>query len=141
VTDGATSIHASCVALNGRGALILGPSGSGKSALSLHLMAMGCALVSDDQTILVPQDGVLTASAPAALSGRIEARGIGLLAAEPCAAACIILVIDLAQVETDRLPPERRITIQGCTVPLVHRVESAHFPAAILQYLRGGRSA
>jgi HPr kinase/phosphorylase len=141
VTDGPATIHATCVALNRRGVLILGPSGSGKSALALQLMALGCALVSDDQTVLTPQDGTLTARAPAALKGRIEARGIGILAADAISAARIVLAVDLAQAETDRLPPERRVTIHGCSIPLVHRVESAHFPAAILQYLWAGRIA
>ncbi len=141
MTDGPATIHATCVALNRQGVLILGPSGSGKSALALQLMALGCMLVSDDRTALTRQDGTLTARAPAALKGRIEARGIGILAADTIPVACIVLAVDLSQTETDRLPPERRMTIHGCSVALVHRVESAHFPAAILQYLRAGRIA
>ena len=41
-------IHASAVALDGRALLIVGPSGSGKSALALRMMAHGATLVSDD---------------------------------------------------------------------------------------------
>jgi HPr kinase/phosphorylase len=141
LTNDPGTIHATCVALNGQGVLILGPSGSGKSALALQLMSLGCALVGDDRIILTPQDGILTARAPAALKGRIEARGVGILAAETAPRARIAFAIDLAQTETDRLPPERHVTIQGCSIPLVHRVESAHFPAAILQYLSAGRIA
>ena len=32
------NIHASCIALGGRGVLLLGPSGSGKSDLALRLI-------------------------------------------------------------------------------------------------------
>jgi HPr kinase/phosphorylase len=141
VTIGPHTIHATCVALNRRGVLIIGPSGSGKSAVALQLMAFGCILVSDDQTVLTVQDGTLTARAPAVLKGRIEARGIGILAADTIPFARVILAVDLAQAETDRLPPERCVTMHGCSVPLVHRVESTHFPAAILQYLKAWRIA
>ena len=43
-------LHATCVAVDGRGLLILGPSGSGKSALALQLIALGAQLVADDRT-------------------------------------------------------------------------------------------
>ncbi len=134
-------LHAGCVCLSGRGVLILGPSGSGKSGLALQLMALGCDLVSDDRTAIAARDGVLVATAPAAIRGRIEARGVGLLAAEPVRAARVVLAVDLARLEADRLPPWRVHTVLGVDLPLLHRVESAHFPAAIVQYLKAGRAA
>jgi len=42
--------HATTVAVAGRGLMIEGPSGSGKSALALELMAFGAELVADDRT-------------------------------------------------------------------------------------------
>ena len=71
--------HASCVAWQGRGALILGRSGAGKSALALQLMALGADLVSDDRTELLAEADALTARAPATIQGLIEARGVGLM--------------------------------------------------------------
>ena len=131
-------VHASCVALGGRGVLILGGSGTGKSALALQLMAYGAALVSDDRTILSNQGGALQAAAPDTIRGRIEARGIGILnaaAADPCR---VVLAIDMDRVETARMPPPRDWTACDATVPLLHKVESLHFAAAILQYLESG---
>lgn len=136
---GGETIHASCVAWQGRAVLILGPAGSGKSALALQLMAMGCALVADDRTVLRREGAELVASAPERLRGRIEARGLGILGAEAVAAARVVLAADLGEVERARLPAERRRDLLGLAVPFVHRVESAHFPAAVLQYLKGGR--
>jgi HPr kinase/phosphorylase len=45
------------------------------------------------------------------------------------------------QTETERLPPPRTITTLSKTFPLLHNVESRHFPAAILQYLRANGRA
>lgn len=134
--------HGSAVALGARAALILGPSGSGKSGLALELMALGAGLVADDRVVLSCEaEGVPMARAPEALHGLIEARGVGLLRADPVETAIVTLVVDLGTVETERLPLERRIDVLGHTVPLVHKVESPHFAPAILQYLKRGRSA
>lgn len=134
-------IHAGCVALGNRGVLILGASGTGKSALALQLMAIGCELVSDDRTALAARGDVVVAAAPLHIRGQIEARGVGILNAPARAAARLALVVDLDEAEGARLPPMRTYTLLGVELPLLHRVESPHFPAAILQYLKGGRSA
>ncbi len=135
------NLHGGCVALSGRGVLILGPSGSGKSSLALQLMALGCDLVSDDRTDIALRDGALEATAPEAIRGRIEARGVGLLIAVPAPSARLVLAVDLAHTESERLPHPRHHSVLGVDLPLLHRIESAHFPAAILQYLRMGRAA
>lgn len=133
------TLHASCVALGSQGALILGPSGSGKSALALQLMALGCTLVSDDRTEVTAKEGMLWAHAPSPIRGLIEARGMGLLAAETLPHARLALVIDLGTAETERLPPHRLWHRDGLALPCLHRIEGAHFPAAVLQYLKSGR--
>jgi HPr kinase/phosphorylase len=135
---GAVTLHAGCVALDGRGLLILGPSGSGKSALALQLMALGCGLVSDDRTCLHRDGGALIATAPPALRGLIEAWGIGLLAAGTMAGARLVCAVDLGVVETERMPPARSRSWQGISLPLLHNVATPAFPAALLQYLRAG---
>ena len=133
--------HASCVAWQGHGALILGQSGAGKSALALQLMALGADLVSDDRTELLAEADVLTARAPATIQGLIEARGVGLMRVPFVPQAEIALVIDLDQPEANRLPPQREITLLGISRPLVLAVPQPHFPAAILCYLKGSRFA
>src|SRR3546814_17418763 len=72
-------VHATCIAIDGRGILLRGPSGSGKSDLALRLIDGGALLVADDQVILTEADGELTASAPATTAGRMEVRGIGVV--------------------------------------------------------------
>ncbi len=131
--------HAGCVAWGGKGMLIRGPAGSGKSSLALQMMALGCNLVADDRTRLIRRGHRLFAMAPEAIRGMIEARGLGLLGAETLREAPVCLVVDLADAETERLPPRRETAILGLTLPLVHKVESPVFPAALLQYLKEGR--
>ena len=67
-------LHATTIALDGAGLLILGPSGSGKSSLALQLMAAGAVLVADDRTDLCRQGDAIVASCPPALLGRIGGR-------------------------------------------------------------------
>lgn len=134
-------VHASCVAWQGRGVLILGRSGAGKSALALQLMAYGADLVADDRTELHAEGDVLIARHPATIEGLIEARGVGLLRADFVPQAEIALIVDLDQTESDRLPPERQISLLGISRPLALAVPQAHFPAAILCYLKAMRFA
>lgn len=134
-------MHASCVAVSGRGVLITGPSGSGKSTLALGLMALGADLVADDQTELWLDAGRLVARCPGALQGLIEARGVGILNAKALQQADIVLVADLAVTEPDRLPPRRYITLLGQQTDLVLGRGNVHLQAAVLCYLMGNRQA
>lgn len=135
------TLHASCVAVEGRGLLILGPSGSGKSALALQLMALGARLVADDRCHIVSRNGRLFASAPPALSGLIEARGIGLLRAQTLDEAPLVLAVDLGRTETERLPPRHKFALHGIALDLALGPISAHLGFSLLQQLRCGRHA
>ncbi|HXH15868.1 MAG TPA: aldolase [Sphingomonas sp.] len=73
-------LHATTVAIDGLAVMIEGASGSGKSDLALRLIDRGAVLVSDDQTLVVRAGTILRARAPATIAGRIEVRGIGILA-------------------------------------------------------------
>lgn len=134
-------LHGSCVAVDGRGLLILGPSGSGKSSLALQLIGLGAVLVADDRTDVSVAGANLIARCPAPIRGLIEARGVGLLRSPTADSAVITLVADLGQPEDQRLPPLRKITILGCEVDLVLQAQNGHFPQALLLYLQHGRQA
>lgn len=134
-----TTIHASAVAIDGRGLLILGPSGSGKSALALALMGLGAQLVADDRVILRADGSRLVAACPVPIEGRIEARGLGLLHARAAGPVAVAQVVDLGRAEPDRLPPFRNITLLGLTLPLVLGPAGPHLAPALLQLMRGGR--
>lgn len=140
--SGGLILHATTVALGeDRGLLILGPSGSGKSGLALQLIALGAQLVADDRTVVQDEAGVLTASCPPALLGRIEARGVGILNTSALPRARLVLAVDLGQTETARLPPRRSVTLTTTPLDLVYGPVSSHLPSALLCYLLHGRSA
>ena len=95
--------HGSCAARDGAGVLLLGGSGVGKSDLVLRLLDRGFELVADDRVDVT--DGM--ASAPPALAGLLELRGLGLLRLPFLAAARLYLVAQLGGA-VDRLPPASR---------------------------------
>lgn len=117
--SGAQTLHASAVAIGGRGILILGRSGAGKSALALRVMALGATLVADDQVMLRSERASLIASAPPQLAGLIEARGVGLLRVDTVAEAPIALAVDLDRTPTARMPERDEITFLGVPIRLI----------------------
>ncbi|WP_323776178.1 serine kinase [Leisingera sp.] len=131
-------LHASCVAMEGRGLLITGTSGQGKSALALQLMAFGAQLVADDRVLLQLLDGQVVASVPEPIRGLIEARYMGLLRAQIRSPVPVAALVDLDEAETERLPMRHNTLLLGQEVPRLKRVEGAHFAPALMQYLRCG---
>ncbi len=134
-------MHASCVAVSGRAVLITGLPGTGKSTLALSLMALGAALVADDQTELFLEAGHVMARCPATLLGLIEARGLGILTAPPTGPSQIVLAVDMDVLEPDRLPPRRKVTLLESEVDLVLGRGNDHLPASLMCYLQGNRHA
>lgn len=133
------TIHASCVAIDGQGVLILGGSGSGKSGLALSLLSRGARLISDDKVILTRRGKKIIASAPSALLGLIEARGVGILTSDPAPPVPVKLVVDMDVTEMKRLPDHHTHFVLGQKLTKLHRVESPHFGVAVLQFMRSGR--
>jgi len=119
-TDQSVDIHGTCVALDGAGVLLCGPSGSGKSDLALRLIDGGAFLVADDLTRLVRQGDTLFALAPERLAGRIEVRGLGIVAVPHVRRSQLALIVDLVAPETiDRLPEAQTRSHLGLAVPLI----------------------
>jgi serine kinase of HPr protein (carbohydrate metabolism regulator) len=119
-------VHGTCVSLGRHGVLLRGPSGAGKSDLALRFMALPGEgrlrphLVADDQVLVAANaKRALLASAPAAIAGKIEVRGLGIIEVPTVAEARLALVCDLvAPKEVPRMPPEpaERTVIAGVPV-------------------------
>lgn len=127
-------LHATCLQLSsgGRtlGILLRGKPGSGKSALALQLLdqpgsglvegrlPVTAQLVSDDQVVLSNAGGKLLATAPAAIAGLLEVRGLGILEIPAIAdETCIGMVIDHAPAASlTRLPEPSYVELCGVSI-------------------------
>lgn len=130
-------VHATALALGDRGALIRGPSGAGKSDLALRCIAAAplaacpvrAELVSDDQVVLTRTDRGIDASPPATIAGKIEVRGVGIVAMPYRPSARLVLVVDLVSAaEVPRYPLQpASAELLGVVVP---RIGLAPFEAS-----------
>lgn len=112
-------VSGTCVSIGGHGVLLRGPSGSGKSDLALRLIEDGAALVADDQIDLTARGDRLIASAPAAIRGMLEVRGLGILRVDPLDSVELSTVIDLvAPEEVPRMPEPLRVEMLGVALPV-----------------------
>jgi HPr kinase/phosphorylase len=136
-------LHGTCVSVGGEGVLILGEPGSGKSGLALRLIdepgygissaLLRSELVADDQVIVTRDQGRLMASAPAALRGKLEIRGLGIVTLATPPAVALALVIKLQNHSAiERLPDPSTFDILGVALPLVEiDAKTASAPARI----------
>lgn len=125
-------IHASCVVWQGRGIVLRGPSGIGKSDLALRLIDQGAVLVADDQVLLERMGDCLLASPPEALAGMLEVRGLGILKFPYESRMPVGLVIDLVEAPAvDRLPESATLVLLAVSLPFY--TLSAREPSAPLK--------
>ena len=113
------TLHVSCVARDGRAILIAGRSGSGKSDLALRLIDRGAKLVSDDYTVVRRVSGTLIAAAPHNIAGKMEVRGVGLVAFDSASDIPVCLAVDLDRA-VERLPEMHDpLVVAGVKVPVI----------------------
>ena len=110
-------VHATAVAVGRKGILLRGPSGSGKSDLALRLIDGGARLIADDVVEISRQGRLIVLRAPGALKGKMEVRGVGIVAAPAAARANLALVVDLVGSDAvERLPESESVTLLGIKV-------------------------
>ncbi len=110
--------HGTTIAIDGKGVLLRGPSGSGKSDLAVRLIDDGASLVADDRSVLKPENGVLFVDAPETIRGKIEVRGLGIVHMHASGQVPLCLVVDLEE-PRNRLPTPETVKMHGISVPLV----------------------
>ena len=120
--------------------LIRGPSGAGKSRLAFDLILAGrsgllpnATLVGDDRVRLDTVGGELWASPVEELAGLIEVRGLGIRRVDFASDVVVGLVVDLAAVDAERLPPSDafQISISGVLLPRIP-VKSSFSPLPLV---------
>lgn len=110
-------VHATSIMFSGKGLLLCGPSGAGKTDLALRLIQEGGLLIADDYTQLQVEDGRLIASPPPTIKGMIEIRGAGLVHVPYCEAAPVEWVVNLVPTTPDRMPERKQVTLLGVALP------------------------
>jgi len=113
-------LHATAVDIAGKGVLLCGPSGAGKSDLALRLIDRGASFISDDQVELRLSRRGVYASAPQAIRGFLEIRGLGLTSLPVSGGTFIDLIVDLVPSEhVQRLPEASTRQLLGKKIPLL----------------------
>ena len=138
--EGSLIVHGAAVAVAGRGVLILGGSGSGKSALALAMIGRGAALVADDRVILERRGGALVARAPATIAGLIEARGVGILRLPALAEAPLVAAVDLDRPAAARMPQPVTITHLGIGIELISGRDVPNLELVLTIFVQNGRA-
>lgn len=132
------------VCLYGKGILLRGPSGIGKSECALKLLDRGHQLLSDDAVTIEKSDNQIIASAPELLSGRINVRELGIIHVEQhfgvqalCKKHRVDLIIELVSEKSKQslnvLPLEYATqTLLGIEIPCVQLTPSPQRDIALL---------
>lgn len=105
--------------LGWRAVLISGPAGAGKSDLTLRLIGRGWRLVADDYAHVTASAGALYAVAPETITGRMEVRGVGIVAACARGLTRLSLAVELTDRPIERLPEPATRTIEGVALPVL----------------------
>ena len=116
-------IHGTCVCYEGKGILLCGESGVGKSDLALRLMRCGAQLVADDCVSIIKRAGGLWASPLPQGRGLFELRGWGVIKHDWLEKGKVNLVVQLQTtplVAAQRLPRTRVFSLMGVDVPQFH---------------------
>ena len=129
------NLHASAVSFSGKGILILGASGSGKSKLALALISCGAILIADDQVILDNNKNEIVLSAPKAILGKIEARNIGILEVSSTKAQ-LCLVVSLDKTEHNRLPKTKYTEYFGKKIQILNCKDLNGLEHSLIHFLK-----
>jgi serine kinase of HPr protein (carbohydrate metabolism regulator) len=125
MTGAADNLHASAVQLAGKGVVIFGASGSGKSSLALELLRQVLRdgkkawLIADDRVAFDRRGDDLIAMPPAPLAGLIEVRGSGVHKIKHIPFALLHLAVELVdELNSLRMPPEApKLIAHGISLP------------------------
>lgn len=108
-----------CVAMGGRGVLIEGAPGSGKSSLALALIDRGAMLVGDDGVMLAVEAGRVMAAPHPQIAGKLEVRNVGLVDLAVSPPVPVALVLRLDEAAPRFIDIADRVRVLGVTLPLV----------------------
>lgn len=101
------NVQCTALAIEGRGVVLTGAPGAGKSELALHLVDSGATLIGDDLVGIAVEDGRLMAAPVPGQAGRMFIAGVGpvlLDAAHQPVPLSLCVLLDPARLRSDRMP-------------------------------------
>lgn len=118
--------HCSVLQIDGRGVLLEGKAGLGKSSLLLSLLekakvdGYSASLVADDQALLDIRHDRLVAQVPPTIIGKVEVFGYGLTTLPNLPETAIDLVVELVKPsQINRMPDANKVDRLGIEVPVL----------------------
>lgn len=115
-----TTLHGTSVDIQGKGILIVGKPGMGKSSLALQLIDRGAILIADDQTHLSYDKEKLVLRPSERLKGMMEVRGVGLCSFPFRLHSYLKLCVEICEKdEFERLPEPLFKEYYAIKVPLL----------------------
>jgi len=137
-----TLLHGVFLSINGKGVIIKGDSGIGKSEIALDLIQRGHILIADDCVELRHVGNNIIGKSPAVLSNLLGIRGIGVNDVVKMFGVSSILdkdVVDLV-VQLERWVPSKEYTRIGTeSVDVYEEILGVKIPKAVVP-VTGGRS-
>ena len=137
-----TILHGVFLSIHGKGVIVKGDSGIGKSEIALDLIQRGHILVADDCVELSRVGNSIIGKSPAVLSNLLEIRGIGVIDVVKMFGVSSILdkdVVDLV-VQLERWVPSKEYTRIGTEgIDIYENILGVNVPKVIVP-VTGGRS-
>lgn len=135
------TLHGVLLDVYGKGVLITGESGTGKSEIALELIKRGHILIADDRVDVAKIHNTIVGHSPNLLAGMLEIRGIGIIDVAKMFGASALLPrdsIDLV-IHLERPDPKTDYARVGNEEDLYTDVLGVEIPTILLP-LREGRS-
>ena len=136
--DNSKIMHATSVDIDGKGVVILGKSGTGKSNLAVKLISMGAKLISDDQTKFKLKENTIIISKPETTPNLIEVRGIGLIKVPFVVSAKLFCFVKITNLELKRLPDAKKKSCFGKKIKMMEFNPFYNNESALFLSLRYG---
>ena len=137
-----TLVHGVFLSIYGKGVLIKGDSGIGKSEIALELIKRGHILIADDAIELYHIGQGIVGKAPNVLKNLLEIRGIGVIDVSKMFGVASVLPKDNVEmiIQLERWLPSREYTRIGMEEDNVtEEILSVHIPKIVVP-VTGGRS-
>ena len=112
-------VHGTAIALEDRGVLLTGPSGSGKSDLALRLIDSGATLISDDQTICERRKNEIFLFPHKKIHGLIEVRGVGLIKVPFIENVKLNMIVQLIDKPPERIPKKEEKKLLNLNIKFI----------------------